>query len=210
MSELLISINKYLRNKHKLLVLENKLLMVLSKIKYSKRFEEFGKNSFLIKPIRIVGGEFISIGENVGILNGGRFEAIKEYNGHFFNPHISIGSNVSIGQNLHLVACSSLKIGHDVTISGNVLITDNEHEYKVLNQHVSKQPLKLDETIIGDYSFIGYGACILKGANLGIQNIVGANSVVVKGDYPDYCVLAGNPARIIKKYNVMTKSWESL
>ena len=39
--------------------------------------------------------------------------------------------------------------------------------------------------------------------------VIGANSVITK-DVPDYCVVAGNPAKIIKKYNFNTKKWEKV
>ena len=64
-------------------------------------------------------------------------------------------------------------------------------------------------TAIGENCFIGYGAVIMPGTVLGRQCIVGANSVV-KGVYPDYCVIAGVPARIIRRYNFQTEEWEKV
>lgn len=49
---------------------------------------------------------------------------------------------------------------------------------------------------IGEYCFIGAGACVLPGVKLGKGCIVSAGSVVTKGA-PDYSILAGNPAKII-------------
>ena len=51
-------------------------------------------------------------------------------------------------------------------------------------------------------------ACIIS-AKIGRNCVIGANSVVTT-DVPDYCVAAGNPARIIKKYNQTTKKWEKV
>lgn len=51
------------------------------------------------------------------------------------------------------------------------------------------------------------GAAIQAGTVLGKQCIVGANSVV-RGTFPDYCVIAGVPAKIIRKYNAESHSWE--
>lgn len=65
------------------------------------------------------------------------------------------------------------------------------------------------KTVIGDGCYIGYGAVILAGTTLGKQCIVGANSVV-RGDFPDYSVLAGAPARIVKKYNRDKAIWERI
>lgn len=45
------------------------------------------------------------------------------------------------------------------------------------------------------------------GVKLGKHCVVGTNAVVMKGQYPDYCVLVGNPAKIIKKYDFNKLEW---
>lgn len=199
-----------LKSNKKKSIIKNKLLMITCRIKFSKRFNKFGKCSILIKPMRIVGEKHILIGDNVYILNGARFEAVSQYLNGDYSPHIIVGDNTSIGQNFHITAVSDLEIEHDVTISGNVFITDNNHGYQLLDINVSNQPMTSQKTRIGAYSFIGYGACILEGVVLGKQCIIGANSVVTHGKYPDYSVIAGNPARIIKRYNPETRIWENV
>ena len=52
---------------------------------------------------------------------------------------------------------------------------------------------------IGDGSWIGAGAVVLPGAQIGKHVAIGANSVVT-GVIPDYCVAVGSPARVIKQY----------
>lgn len=54
------------------------------------------------------------------------------------------------------------------------------------------------DTVIGNDVWIGQGACILPGAQLGDGVIVGAGSVV-RGDIPDYSIVAGNPAQVIRQ-----------
>ncbi|WP_265348157.1 DapH/DapD/GlmU-related protein, partial [Enterobacter cloacae] len=75
-----------------------------------------------------------------------------------------------------------------------------------INVPIYQQPMNNKRTTIGENCFIGAGAKILAGTTLGKQCIVGANSVV-KGDFPDYCVISGIPAKIIKKYDVESKRW---
>lgn len=53
------------------------------------------------------------------------------------------------------------------------------------------------------------GAAIMAGTVLGKQCVVGANAVV-KGTYPDYSVIAGVPAKIIKRYNAQSGLWEKV
>lgn len=52
--------------------------------------------------------------------------------------------------------------------------------------------------IIGDNVWVGAGSCILPNVTIGNNCIIGANSVVTKS-FPDNCVIAGNPAKIIKQ-----------
>ena len=68
------------------------------------------------------------------------------------------------------------------------------------------QSLVSESTSIGRNSFIGYGSVIQAGTVLGKHCVVGANSVV-RGHFPDYSVIVGSPARVIKRYNDETKTW---
>src|SRR5690606_31540824 len=92
-------------------------------------------------------------------------------------------------------------------ILANVFITNIDHEYTEIGVHVVKQRIDVKETKIGENCFIGMGAAIMAGTVLGKQCVVGTNSVV-KGIFPDYCVIAGSPAKIVKMYNHQTHIWE--
>jgi acetyltransferase-like isoleucine patch superfamily enzyme len=121
---------------------------------------------------------------------------------------IVVDDNISIGQNFHLISSNEeLKICKDTTISGNVFITNIDHDYKQIGIHVLKQEYLVKTTLIGENCFIGYGAVIQAGTILGKQCVIGANSVV-RGTFPDYCVIAGIPATIIKRYNPISSVWE--
>jgi acetyltransferase-like isoleucine patch superfamily enzyme len=62
------------------------------------------------------------------------------------------------------------------------------------------------EVRLGPNCFIGYHAIILPGVQLGAHCIVGANSVVTKS-FPAYCMIAGVPAKLIKKYSYKVNKW---
>lgn len=172
-------------------------------------YYNYGKKSIIKKPIRIKGRRYISIGCNVNILNGLRIEAVSVWNDILFNPHIIIGNNVSIGQNAHVISAEKLKIGNDVTISGNVFITDIDHDYMNINKNILKQDLIIRHTEIGDGCFIGYGAAIQAGTILGKHCIVGTNAVV-RGKFDDYSVIVGVPAKTVKKFNIQNNTWEKI
>ncbi len=166
------------------------------------RFGKIGNYSYMGKPLFLLGTKKIKIGNRVRIYPGLRMEAHGEHGG------ITIKDNVSIGQNFHVTSKDiELIIGENTTISGNVFITNIDHEYREIDRHIMEQPFLISETTIGNNCFIGYGVGIQAGTILGKQCVVGANSVV-RGVFPDYCVIAGVPAKIIRKYNPLTMEWE--
>ncbi|UFN69811.1 acyltransferase [Vibrio alginolyticus] len=168
-------------------------------------FKDFGKGSKIIKPIK-VSCHSARIGRNVYIAHHARIEEIKTHHTQKFEPNIIIDDNVTIEQRLHIVACNLVKIGKHSCISYDVMITDVDHSYKEINKAIQLQPLIAHSTIIGERCFIGAGVKINAGNTLGEQCIVGANSVV-RGDFPDYSVIVGAPARIIKRYCFEMNEW---
>ncbi len=163
--------------------------------------KHIGFMSYLAKPTFIYGGKRITIGNKVRIFPGARMETHR-------NGSIIIKDNISIGQNFHLISSDTqLVLGANTTISGNVFITNVDHNYTQIGVHILEQDYIAKITNIGENCFIGYGAAIQAGTSIGRQCIVGANSVV-RGVFPDYCVIAGIPAKILKKYNFNTKNWE--
>lgn len=180
-----------------------KLFWIVRGILYKPFFGKFCLPSYIGTPVFIKNIKRIYIGKNVRIFPGLRIEVIDN------ESSIVIEDNVSIGQNLHIISGrkNELKIGKNTTISANVFITNIDHDYKQLNIHILKQNIISKNTQIGEYCFIGYGAVILAGTILGKQCIVGTNSVV-RGVFPDYSVIVGVPAKIIKRYNFKTNKWE--
>jgi len=161
---------------------------------------------YIGKPIFTQGLDKLYLGEKVRIFPNARIEIHKS---KMRNSYIKICNNVSIGQSLHIVSQGKLIIYSDVLISSNVLITNVDHEYYDIHTPILNQPHVEKSTIIGRRCFIGFGVVIQAGTRLGKHCVVGANSVV-SGVFPDYCVIAGSPARIIKQYNLKTEKWEKV
>lgn len=171
-------------------------------------FGSFGNNSYIGKVLKVVGKKHIFIGNNCAIYKNARLEALTKWDAQKLDGKIVIGNDVSIEQSCHIVAASELEIEQGCTISANVYISDCGHKYDEPNISVMKQNLNIAPVHIGKNVFIGYGACIMPGTHIGDSCIIGANAVVTK-DVPSYSIVAGVPARIIKKYNFETKDWES-
>jgi acetyltransferase-like isoleucine patch superfamily enzyme len=158
------------------------------------KYSYIGPGFYLINPKKIYIGNKVRISYNLR----------AEVHG---TGRIYINDNVSIGNDLHLTAFDDLIIEKDVTISSRVFVGSLSHNYEKIGIHIMNQGISGSKTIIGENSFIGTGAVILPGSSLGKQCIVGANSVV-NGVFGDYEVIAGNPARIIKKFNHILNKWE--
>jgi len=112
---------------------------------------------------------------------------------------IEIGDNVGIS-GATIYARSRIVIGDNTNIGGNVKILDNDFhpvdpEARLLDdkEKIGTAPIK-----IGKNCFIGCNVLILKGSVIGDNCVVGAGAVV-SGTFGDNCVIAGNPAKIIKK-----------
>lgn len=177
-----------------------KVFWIIRGLLYKPFFGKFGFPSYIGKPIFIENFSRIFIGKRVRIFPGARIEVIDKTSSIVFED------NLSIGQNFHIISGSDMIIGKNTTISANVLITNIDHEYKEIGEHILNQPLLIKDTKIGENCFIGYGAVIQAGTILGKQCIVGANAVV-RGNFPDYSVIAGIPAKVIKKYDLNNQKW---
>ncbi|GFI42818.1 putative acetyltransferase [Lachnospiraceae bacterium] len=182
---------------------KRKIGWVLRGLRYKFSFGYFGNLSYIGKPVSLSGVKNIYISDRVRIYPGVRMEV---YN----SGKIIIEENTSIAQNFHITAeKEKLVIGKNTTILGNVFITNIDHEYQDINQHILKQKWITKSTRIGEGCFIGFGAAIQAGTILGKHCIVGTNSVV-RGIFPDYCVIVGAPGRIVKQYNPVSKEWEKI
>lgn len=178
----------------------NKLIWGFLALCYAPFFNKFSFPSHIGIPLLTYGLKGVTIKKRVRIMPGLRIETHKK-------GTICLDENVSIGQNFHITSAGNLIIESDTTISGNVFVTNIDHDYQEIGKHILDQQMIVKETKIGKNCFIGYGAAIQAGTVLGYQCVVGANSVV-RGNFPDYSVIVGSPARIVKRYNIETKTWE--
>lgn len=169
------------------------------------RYKKFGWSSRVIKPI-LVTPRFIEIGNSVLIYWHGRIQAVPNFVGENYKPRIIIEDGVGIQQNLHLTCANYVKIGKDTSISANVTITDINHPYKDVTIPSKRQKLEVGSVEIGEQCTIYNNAVILPNVKLGKHVVVGANCVV-NGNIPDYSVVVGNPAVIIKRYDTNSNTW---
>lgn len=167
------------------------------------QFGTVGKKVYIERLLRIQGGESIHIGDNTSIHRGTWLAATSLNNQ---KATLNIDSGCIIGYYNHIFATGKIVIEKNVITAKNVYISDNLHSYENIEMPIYKQPIKqLKNVIIGEDSWIGENACII-GASIGKHSIVGANAVVTH-DVPEYSVVVGAPARIIKHYDKKNKIW---
>jgi len=110
---------------------------------------------------------------------------------------IIIGDNVGIS-NSAIIATTSVKIGNNVMIGGNVKIYDTDFHWIEAGKRMEQPGGMSQSVIIEDEVFIGAHSIILKGVTIGQNSVIGAGSVVAK-NIPDNEIWAGNPVRFIRK-----------
>jgi acetyltransferase-like isoleucine patch superfamily enzyme len=109
-----------------------------------------------------------------------------------------IGDKTVFGSNVTVDGYLDVDIGPECLVAEGAYITDFDHEYRDPNVPIRKQGIVKSRTRIGGDCWIGQSATILRGSNVGRGSVVGARSVV-KCDVPSYSVVAGNPARVVKR-----------
>jgi acetyltransferase-like isoleucine patch superfamily enzyme len=116
------------------------------------------------------------------------------------DPILRLGNGVVLGRGSHVIASQSVVFGNDVFCGPYVYVTSDNHSYDDPDQPVGRQWPRSAPVEIGSGSWLGAGAVILPGARLG-RNVVVAAGAVVRGDVPDHAVVAGAPARIVRRWD---------
>jgi serine acetyltransferase len=171
------------------------------------RFGAFGDGSCLaFPPGAIFGEQWIAIGKDTLVgphvsISAGMVPGQKMVT----YPVVRVGDRCMIGRGSHIVGHFNVEIGDDVHTGPYVYITDQNHGYEDPGEVVHSQWPSDVPVRIGNGSWLGTGVVILPGTELG-RNVVVAAGAVVRGTFPDHCVIAGVPARIMRRY-VPASGW---
>lgn len=167
-----------------------------------RRFRSFGPASCISYPWATIYGESrIEIGTGTMI---GAFTTLSVG----FGPDqggddrcvISIGDRVLLGRGGHVVAHERVVIEDDVYTGPNVYITDQNHTYRDPDVPIGLQWPTNDPVRVGAGSWLGTNVVVLPGADIG-RNVVVAAGSIVRGVVPDHSVVAGSPAKVIRRFD---------
>ncbi len=125
-------------------------------------------------------------------------------------PTIVIDDNCIIASGSIISAKNRVHLERDVNVAQQVLIMDHNHAYEDLELPILKQGITEGGRIrIGEGSWIGHGAAILCSRGeltIGRHCVISANSVVTRS-IPDYSVVFGIPADVIRQYDPRRRAW---
>ena len=109
---------------------------------------------------------------------------------------VTIGDYSRIG--IHCTVIGPVCIGHHVNLAQGITVTALNHNFEDTSKRIDEQGISTKPVVIGDDVWIGTNAVILPGVKIGTHSIVAAGAVVTK-DVPEYSLVAGVPAKVIKK-----------
>ncbi len=116
------------------------------------------------------------------------------------NSQLIIGNNLkSTNENLLIRSAesSTITIGHDCLFADPSIYNSDYHGIYDIESELRINPPQ--NVIIGDRVWLALRSMVLKGAEISNDTVVGAGSIVLTGKYPEKCILAGNPAKVVKK-----------
>ncbi len=108
---------------------------------------------------------------------------------------LEIGDNVFVNFGSSIVAGTGVTVGNDCLIGAHVMVMDCDfHRVEDKSWDTSGKPIVLEERV-----WLGNRSIVLKGVRIGHDSVVGAGSVVTK-DVPPRTVVAGSPARVVRRF----------
>lgn len=172
------------------------------------------------KHPRVAGLSHIHLGANFSAGNGLWLEAVTHFGDISLQPSLTIGINCNLSDYVHLGCTNRVTIGDEFLCGSRVIISDHNHGiYNVVPDGLPpsaptlppmQRPLSNDKSIcIGNNVWIGDGAAILGGADIGDGVIIGANAVVI-GKIPSFTIAVGAPARPIKRFDFEKQQWTDI
>lgn len=168
-------------------------------------FARFGRASVIVPPARVTNPQWIAVGDEV-VLHEGAWLSVVQVDPDR-PPRLEIGDRTRIGRFAHIACAGEVRIGPEVLAADMVFIGDTHHGFADPTLPVSRQPLAPPRPVVIERgAFLGIRAAVLEGVTIGENAYVAAGAVVVD-DVAPRCVVAGNPARPVRRWDADAGEW---
>ena len=168
----------------------------------ARTFHAFGDGSLIAFPPTVIFGEgriALGAGSTIGPL-ASISAGMPSQVGVRGDPVITIGDRCMLGKGIGIIGHERIDIGHDIWTGHYVYITDQNHGYEDVDLPIGVQMWTNEPVSIGDGSWLGHGAIVLPGSHIGKHVVVAGGAVVAGGEIPDYSVVAGVPAKVVRRH----------
>ncbi len=172
--------------------------MVYHQPLFRSRCVECGRNLYIDNTgqgLPLVEGDLkIYIGDNVFLYDRITLAGLTVAD----NPVLRIGDNTEIGMPIAIMVGSEVSIGSNCLIACSLIADNPGHNLDYRKRMKKLHKVLIGKVRIGDYVMAAHRSMIVGNVTIGTGAVIGVNSVVTT-DIPPFCLVAGNPARIIKK-----------
>ena len=171
-------------------------------------FAEFGRGTSIHYSceIRRSASSQIKLGSNVYLAPDVWLDVVPDSQGS--EAKIVLGDGCSIGRRCTISARNQVILEADVLLAPSVLIRDHQRDisdFEMLNETENAR----GRIFIGKNCWLGIGAvisCASEDLTIGRNSVIGANAVVTQS-FPPFSVIAGNPAKLVKRYDEEVGKW---
>ncbi|HEY7282089.1 MAG TPA: acyltransferase [Actinomycetota bacterium] len=168
-------------------------------LRYVWRFKILNRHIVTRGMVFVAWGAEVRCRRGLGRLELGRWVWIGAGNAiRCHEGFMRIGDKTVFGSNVTVDGYLDVDIGAECLVAEGAFITDFDHEYRDPAVPIRRQGIVKSRTSIGADCWVGYGATVLRGSNVGRGSVIGARSIV-KGEVPSYSVVAGSPARVVRR-----------
>jgi acetyltransferase-like isoleucine patch superfamily enzyme len=188
----LLTLLRFMRSHNMMNVAYFRMLarMAVLKLRFGKRLQTDG-------PCFICPGVKLEIGRDAQLQIGrwvwiGHGSKIRAHEGK-----VSIGAKTVMGQECTISSFQHVSIGRECILADRVMLIDFDHGVVEVDRPIRLQGIYKRDVRVGHNVWMGYGACVLRGVEVGDNSIVGTSAVVTK-DVPENAVVGGVPARVIR------------